>query len=209
MADITFDRPEQASPLARFISQYWRTAVVAVIAAVAAAGGYAWYTSSVKAAKIKAENELGVIIANQTGPERLANLEAYLKKAPASTKGAALLEIARTAQDQREFAKAADAWNQLSLSAPDGIRELAVMGHASALALAGEKAKAVKILSDFLPKSPKAFQPLAARQLASIAEEAQSWNEAVMAYERLKEASGGANKSYFDAKIDELKAKMK
>jgi hypothetical protein len=209
MADISFDRPEQANPLANFISQYWRTAVVAVIAAVAAAGGYAWYTSSVKAAKQKAENELGAIIANQTGPERLANLEAYLKNAPSSTKGAALLEIARTAQDQREFAKAADAWNQLSITGPDGMRELAVMGHASALAQAGDKAKAVKILADFLPKAPKAFQALAARQLASIAEEAQAWSEAVAAYERLKEAAGNSNKAYFDAKLEELKAKTK
>lgn len=209
MADITFERPEQMSPLARFMSQYWRTAAAAVIAALVAVAAYAWYTSSAQQAKIKAENDLGAIIATKTGPERLAALEAYLKSAPSSTKGAALLELARTAQEQNAFDKAADAWNQLSLTGPDGIRELAVMGRASAVALGGDKAQAVKILSDFLPKAPKGFQPVVARQLAGVAEEAQAWNEALAAYERMKDAGAGANKAFYEAKIAEIKAKMK
>jgi len=209
MADITFDRPEQMTPLARFVSQYWRTAVFAVIAALLAVGSYVWYDQSAKQAKIKAENELGAIISTQTGPERLAALEAYLKNAPASTKGAALLEIARTAQEQGAFDKAAEAWNQLSITGPDGIRELAVMGRATAVALGGDKAQAVKILADFLPKAPKGFQPVVARQLAVVAEEAQAWSEALAAYERMKDLGAGGNKAFYEAKIDEIKAKIK
>lgn len=209
MADITFERPEQMSPLMRFVSQYWRTAVVAVVAALLAVAAYVWYNQSAKQAKIKAENELGAIISTQTGPERLAALETYLKNAPASTKGAALLEIARTAQEQNAFDKAADAWNQLSITGPDGIRELAVMGRASAVAQGGDKAQAVKILADFLPKAPKGFQPVVARQLAVVAEEAQSWSEALAAYERMKDLGAGGNKDFYEAKISEIKAKMK
>ena len=209
MADITFERPEQMSPLARFVSQYWRTAAAAVVAALVAVAAYAWYTASAQQSKVKAENDLGAIIATKTGPERLAALEAYLKGAPASTKGAALLELARTAQEQSAFDKAADAWNQLSMTGPDGIRELAVMGRASAVALSGDKAQAVKILSDFLPKAPKGFQPVVARQLAGVAEEAQAWNEALAAYERMKDSGAGGNKAFYEAKIDEIKAKMK
>lgn len=209
MADITFERPEQMSPLARFLAHSWRPLAALVIVAVLAAAGYAVYTSSAKKAQAKAENDLGAIIATQTGPERLAALEAYVKTAPATTKGAALLEMARTAQEQRVFDKAADAWNQLSLIGPDGMREIAVMGHATALAQGGDKAKAVKLLSDFLPKAPKAMQPIVARQLAAVAEEAQAWNEALAAYERMRDAGSGGNKAFYESKIDEIKSKMK
>lgn len=209
MADITFERPEQMSPLARFLAHSWRILAVLVLVAVACAAGFAWYTSSAKKAQTKAENDLGAIIAAQTGPERLAALETYVKSAPAGAKGAALLEIARTAQEQHAFDKAADAWNQLSLIGPDGMREIAVMGHATALAQGGDKAKAVKLLADFLPKTPKAMQPIVARQLAAIAEEAQAWNEALAAYERMRDAGAGGNKAFYEGKIEEIKSKMK
>ena len=107
------------------------------------------------------------------------------------------------------FDKAADAWNQLSMIAPDGMRELAVMGRATAVAQSGDKAQAVKILSDYLPKAPKGFQAVVARQLAGVAEEAQAWSEALAAYERMKDANAGANKAFYEAKIAEIKAKMK
>ena len=209
MADITFERPEQMNPLTRFMSQYWRTIAVAVAAALVAAAAYAWYASNAKQAKIKAENELGTIIATKTGQERLGALESYFKTAPASTKGAALLEIARTALEQKAFDKAADAWNQLSIMGPDGMREIAVMGRATAVAQGGDKAQAVNILADFLPKSPKTLQPIVARQLAAVAEEAQAWNEALAAYERMKDTGSGGNKAFYEAKIAEIKAKMK
>ena len=210
MADITFERPDQqASPLAHFISQYWRTLAVALAAVLLAVAGFAWYTVSARQAKVKAEDELGAIIAVQTGPERLTALETYLKNAPASTKGAALLEIARTAQDQGAFDKAADAWNQLSITGPDGMRDLAILGRATAMALGGDKAGGVKILADYMPKAPKAFQIVVARQLAGMAEEAQAWNEALAAYQLLTDAASSAIKPYYEAKVDEIKAKMK
>lgn len=209
MADITFERPEQMSPLARFVSQYWRIAAAGVVAALLVLAGLAWYNASAKQSRAKAENDLGAIIAEKTGPERLSALEAFLKTAPDSVKGATLLEIARTAQEQRVFAKAADAWNQLAVSGPDGIRELAVVGQATALAQAGDLPKAVSVLADFMPKAPKAFQPIVARQLAAVAEEAKAWKEALAAYELMKNAANGGSKSFYEAKVDEIKAKMK
>jgi len=209
MADISFDRGEHDNPLSAFLSKNWRTLAAAIVAAVLAAGGYAAYTAYAKKAKATAENDLGAIIATQTGPERLAALEAYAKTAPASTKDAALLELARTATEQGNFAKASEAWNQLSLAAPGGVRDLALLGQASALAQAGDKAQAVKILADFLPKAPKTFQPLVARQLAAVAEDAQAWTEALAAYERMRDAVEGSNKALYESKIAEIRAKTK
>ena len=209
MADITFDRPEPQSPLARFVQKYWRTSVAILVALVAGIAAYAWYDASAKSAAAKAANDLGAIIATKTGQERTTALENYLKTAPSSTKGAALLELARTAQEQGAFDKAADAWNQLSLVAPDGIRENAVLGRAATLAQGGDKAQAVKILADFLSKAPKVYQPVVARQLAVVAEEAQAWNEALAAYEKMKDSGLGGNKAYYEAKIAEITAKIK
>jgi len=85
MADITFERPEQMSPLARFLAHSWRPLAALIIVALVAAAGYAWYSASAQKAQTKAENDLGAIIATQTGPERLAALEAYVNTAPATT----------------------------------------------------------------------------------------------------------------------------
>lgn len=208
MADITFDRPEQQSPLARFIQHYWRTMAAIVTALIVGLAAYAWYDASVTSAAAKAANELGTIIATKTGQERTDALESYIKTAPSATKPAALLELARTAQEQNAFGKAADAWNQLSLIAPEGLRENAILGRAATLAQAGDKTQAVKILMDFLPKAPKVYQPVVARQLAVVAEEAQSWNEALAAYEKMKDAGLGGNKAYYEAKIAEIKSKI-
>ncbi|MFZ5427433.1 MAG: hypothetical protein ACOZEN_10685 [Thermodesulfobacteriota bacterium] len=209
MADISFDRPEQTSPLARFVSQYWRALAAGTVAALMAVAAYAWYNSSAQQAKLNAENDLGVIIAGKTGPERLTALEAYLKTAPSSVKSAVYLEIARTALAQGAYDKAADAWNQLSLSGPEGLKELAVIGHATALAQGGNLPKAVQLLADFMPKASKPFQPVVARQLAAVAEEAKAWKEAAAAYELMKNASSGGNKAFYEAKAAEMQAKSK
>jgi len=209
MADITFDRPEQMSPLARFVSQYWRALAAGTVAALLAVAAYAWYNASAQQAKLNAENELGAIIAEKTGPERLTALEAYLKTAPSSIKNAIYLEIARTAQSQGAFDKAADAWNQIAVGGPEGMKELAVIGHATALAQGGNLPKAVQLLSDFMPKATKTFQPVVARQLAAVAEEAKSWKEAAAAYELMKNASSGGNKAFYEAKAAEMQAKSK
>jgi len=50
MADISFDRPEQQTPLGQFIKQYWRTGAALVAAVVVGAAAYAWYDASARGA---------------------------------------------------------------------------------------------------------------------------------------------------------------
>jgi len=211
MADINVTRPEHGNPLANFLTQHWRPLALITVAIVVIAAGYAAYVIAGQHSKGKGMNALGDIIATKTGPERLTALESYLASAPSSVKAAVLLEIARTAQDQKAFDKAAKAWAELAAIAPEGTRELAILGQATALAYGGDKSQAVKILSDFLPKAPKAFQIVATRQLAVIAEEAQAWNEALAANQKLAQADGAdaITKAYYEAKVAEIKSKIK
>ncbi len=193
-----------------FILTQWRVLTALVVAVLLAVAGYSYYQHVHQQARVQAENALGLIIANKTGPERLNSLEAFLKTAPSSIKDAVLLEIARTSMDQNNFERAAQAWGDVALTAPEGMSTVAAIGQATTLAQAGNKDKAVTLLAALLPKAPQALQIPVARQLASLAEDAGKYPEAIAAYERLKEAAGNAgNKSFYDNKIADLKSKTK
>jgi len=210
MQDINIPQHDDQNAFVDFIVTRWRVLAALIVAVLVTVAGYAYYQHVRQQAKVQAENNLGMIIATKTGPERMNALEDFLKTAPSSAKDAVLLEIARTSMDQGKFDRAAQAWGDLSMSAPEGMRTVAAIGQATTLAQAGSKDKAVKLLVDLLPKAPPAFQLPVARQLASLAEDAQMYPEAVAAYERLREAAGSAgNKAFYDAKIADLKSKIK
>lgn len=210
MQDIQISHPEDQNAFLHFIVTQWRVLAILIVAVLLAVAGYSYYQHVRQQAKVQAENNLGLIIATKTGPDRMAALEDFLKTAPSSIKDAVLLEIARTSMDQGKFDKAAQAWGELAKTAPEGMRTVAAIGEATTLAQTGEKEKAVKLLVDLLPKAPQTFQLPVARQLASLAEDAQMYPEAAAAYERLKEAAGSAgNKAFYDTKIADLKSKIK
>lgn len=210
MQDINIPRYNGQNTFQHFILTQWRVLAALIVAVLVAAAGYSYYQHVRQQARVQAENNLGVIIATKTGPERLTALEDFLKTAPSSIKDAVLLEIARTSMDQGKFERASQAWGDVALTAPEGMRTVAAIGQATTLAQSGSKDKAVKLLADLLPKAPQPFQLSVARQLASVAEEAQMYPEAIAAYERLKDAAGSpGNKAFYDTKIADLKSKIK
>ena len=210
MQEILINSPQHDNPLVNFLARYWRVLAAVAVAVVVVTGGYAGYTLVSGHNREKAIEALGSIIVEKTGTQRLSALENYLASAPSSIRAAVLLEIARTAQEQKAFDKASGAWAQLANTAPPGTRELAVIGQSTALALGGNKTQAVAILSDFLPKAPKAFEIIVARQLAVIAEEAKAWNEALAANLKLAATEGldPTTKAYYEAKAAAMKANM-
>lgn len=202
-------RDDGRNPVASFVIDNWRVLAALAVAAVLAATGYSLYSHFSTKSRIASDNELGAIIATKTGPDRMAALEDFLKKAPDALKGAVHLEIVRTSLDQRDFKRAAKAWSDLALIAPEGMKTLAGLGQATVTAQAGDAAQAVKMLTGLLPQSPKMFLPVIQQEIAAIAEEAGMLSEALAAYENLRDSAGGRNKSYFEAKVAELKTKIK
>ncbi|EFL51373.1 conserved hypothetical protein [Solidesulfovibrio fructosivorans JJ]] len=187
--------------------RYWKQCLAAVIVVVAAAGGYALYGTYQKSQIAKAENELGAIVTAKSGAERLSALEALAKTAPAGARDGINLEIAKTAQDLGDYAKAAAAWQTVSQNAPAGMKTVATLGYAATLSKAGQNAKAVEALENLSVTAPKAFTSTVDQQLAVTAEAAGQWQKAVSAYERLKAGGHITNAAFIDTKISELKAK--
>jgi tetratricopeptide (TPR) repeat protein len=209
MEEIIQIQRDAHSSLTRFIFNNWRWLAGLAVAAILGAGVYAYSSHLARQAKLNAENGLGTIIASKTGDERLQALDEFLKTAPSSMKGAVLLEIARTSQDQGDYKRAAQAWNELSLVATEGMRTLASLGQSTALARSGDRETAIKQLKDLLGSSPTTFQPIIAQELAAVAEEAKMYPEAVQAYQKLLETSTGRNKAYYEMKLATTKALIK
>lgn len=187
--------------------RYWKQCLTAVIVIVAAAGGYALYGTYQKSQVAKAESELGAIVTSKSGAERLKALESLAKSAPAGARDGINLEIAKAAQDQGDYAKAATAWQVVSTSAPAGMKTVATLGYATALSKSGQDAKAVEVLENLSVTAPKAFTMTVDQQLAVTAESAGQWQKALSAFERLKAGGHITNAAFIDTKISELKAK--
>ncbi|EHJ46966.1 hypothetical protein DFW101_0952 [Solidesulfovibrio carbinoliphilus subsp. oakridgensis] len=193
--------------LLRLPVQYWKQSLAGILVVLAAAGGYALYGVYQKGQVEKAENELGTIVTTKAGAERLAALEGLARTAPAGAKDGIHLEMAKTAQELGDFAKAAAAWEAVSKSAPAGMKTVAGLGYATALSKSGQDAKAVEVLEGLAVSAPKAFTMTVDRQLATTAEAAGQWQKALAAYERMKTGGNVQNAGFIDARIADMKAK--
>ena len=113
MTEINIPQFRTPGDSGNFLLNHWRVIAALIVAVIVAVAAFSWYRHMQAQDKIKAENELGVIIVGKTGPERMQALEDFAKTAPASIKDAVNLEIVRTAVEQRDFAKSAQAFNAL------------------------------------------------------------------------------------------------
>jgi tetratricopeptide (TPR) repeat protein len=194
-------------PILRFVGKNWKPIAGGVAAALIIVGGLAVYESSKKASIATVQAEVGTVLSTKEGADRLAGLEKILADGPGAAKDGVLLEIAKTALELKDFAKAADAWKELAASAPKDMRAVALLGEASALSQAGDNANALDILEKIQGESPKTFEMLVIRQTAVTAEAAGNLEKAIQGYERLLAEGNLPNKTYLEAKIEELKAK--
>lgn len=193
--------------LLRLPLTYWRQSIAVVVVVLAATGGYALFGVYQKSQIEKAENALGKIVLTKTGADRLTALDDLAKTAPATARIGVYLEMAKTAQDMGDFAKAVTAWETLSQNAPEGMKTVATLGYANALVKTGQADKAVPVLDALLASAPKGFTMTVDRQLAATAEAAGAWDKALAAYERMKAQGGVQNTAFIDARITALKAK--
>ena len=66
------------------------------------------------------------------------------------------------------------------------------------------------MLTDLLAQAPKILPVRSSQQeLAAISEEAGMLPESLAAYEKLRDAATGRNKTYFEAKVADLKTRIK
>jgi cytochrome c-type biogenesis protein CcmH/NrfG len=207
--------PDELTPIAaqapafmqKLLDNWKPIAAIAALALVVAVG-YGAFRAYQQKTVAQAESELGQILIQKEGAERLVALENFLAKAPSGARPAVLLELAKASMEQGQFKKAAEAWADLAKAATPAMEGVAVLGQAAALSQAGDNAQAVSVLTAAKAKLPKAFEVAVNRQLALYAEQAGDYPKALAAYETLRDLGQRATSAYFDAKIGELKAKQ-
>lgn len=197
--------PQQLHPILEAAFKYHKQIIAGVVVIVAVAAIYAGMTTYNNRALETAQAELGDIIINAAGDERIAKLEALLGSAPSSAEPAILLALAQSSMNNEKYDKAVGYWNQLVGAADDDMKFVARLGKAKCLTLAGKGSEAMDLLKELVGIAPASFTVPTYRQLAVAAELAGDKNQALTAYKKLAEQPV-ADKPFIDYKIAQLEA---
>jgi predicted Zn-dependent protease len=201
--------PDKLHPVLDFLVNNLRQIAWGVAGIVLLVAVYGVISHMRKSGEEKAQDELGLIVVQKVGAERLKALEAYVKTAPDALKAKANLELARIAMDEKAYDQAQAAWKALEGLGDPNLVFTARLGQAKCLMLAGKNKEAVAALTDLSTKAPKDAKRVVTAQLASAAEAAQDWPTAVKAYQELAgSAANDQDKPYLDAKVEQLKSRL-
>jgi len=206
LEDIESHVPDQLHPILEAAFKHQKQIVIGVVAIIAVAAIYAGMNSYNKNALASAQAELGTILIQDSGDDKIAKLETLLGKAPSSAKPAILLELAQSSMTNNEYDQAANYWNQLAGEADDDLQFIARMGKAKCLTLAGKADEALTTLKDLAGVAPAAFTIAVNRQLAVAAEMAGDNAVALAAYKKLAD-NPVPDKPFIDFKVAQLEAK--
>lgn len=198
--------PETLHPVIEAVFKYQKQVITGVVAIVAVAAIYAGVTGYNQRALASAQAELGSILIQASGQEKIDRLEALLADAPSAARPAVLLELARTTMVNGEYDKGVNYWNQLVGETDEDLEVVARMGKAKCLTLAGKPAEAVTILDDLAGTVNAEYTVPVYRQLAVAAEAAGDTGKALDAYRKLGEQSV-SDKPFVDFKIAQLSEK--
>ena len=129
--DMQAEISPEAAPLWNFVTNHApkiAAAVVGVVVICLAVAGWQWYEEKTLR---EAQGQLGRVISIQDASRRAAALEEFLAKAPSKLVNSAQLELATTAMELENFAKAAHRTGQhIRQRAQHGIARLGSIKHA-------------------------------------------------------------------------------
>ncbi len=206
--ELQHEVSQEAQPMLTFIIKNYKQILMAVGALVVVIAAYGIYDYSAKSSLQAARAELGDIIVNKDGAERLTALEAFVAKAPEEVRSAALFEMVRLQSEAGDADKVLAAWERLSGVLTGDMALVARLGKAQALATAGKAEDALAVMEGVESSAPESFKTYATLQLALVAEQAGKLDRALAAYEGLLAESANADKEHFSRKITALKARI-
>ncbi|EPR42792.1 transcriptional activator domain-containing protein [Desulfovibrio sp. X2] len=180
--------------------------VAAMITAVIVAGAIGIWDWQKERSTSKANDELGTILLEKTGTERVKALEAFAAGAPASVRVNALFSLADAAMQAKQYDAAAAAYATLAKETSPALSVAATLGQAGALLQAGKAKESLGLLLALKDKAPAGFNGIVAMQTAAAAEAAGDPKAALAAYEALQAQSAGNPNPYFESKIAQFKA---
>ncbi|MBN2139762.1 MAG: hypothetical protein PHV85_08860 [Desulfovibrionaceae bacterium] len=200
---------EGAPPALRWLIHNLRPIIFAALGVVLAAAAVAGFKAYQSRALARANEDLGAILVKYSGQERIERLEKFLPQAPDELKTGVLFELAGECMGQKDYAKAAGFWKQLSAGPDRDVVVLAGLGRAKCLSLSGRPGEALGILSDLSRSAPEPYRMPVYRQLAAAAEEAGDLDAAISAYEELAGLDNSPGKQFLEFKVEQLKAARK
>ena len=203
----------EATPLLRFVLEHARSIaifIVILVAAVVAVG--VWHWNSAKSER-EAQLELGRILIQPEGRERLEALERFLATAPVALKSGIQLEIAATALALEDMNAAAKAYGDVYASDSKGaLGMMAAINQADILSRAGKFTEALAVLDAVAASAPEKMQQPVRQAVqesqAAVAEQAGQLARALAIYEDIIKQGGNVELGYYQAKAAELKARL-
>ena len=205
LTDIESHTPETLHPILEAAFTYRKQLIIAVSVIVAVAAVYAGTTAYTKRARTASQADLGTILTQAKGADKVTQLEQLVNDAHGSVKPAVILALAEASMDDGEFAKAAEYWGQVANEADGDTRFAAQLSQAKAMLFAGKATDALAALKALATDAAEGYEVPLTRQIAVAAEAAGDTAEALAAYKKLAEKNV-SDKPFVDYKISQLEA---
>ena len=199
----------EAAPLWNFVSNHApkiAAGVVSLVVVILAVAGWQWY---VEKNLREAQGQLGRVISIQDAARRATALEGFIAGAPSKLVNSATLELATTAMELENYAKAAACYEKVA-NAESGnpLGFSALMGQAQALMHEGKYAEARTVFESVLLSAPANVKAAIHQQSAEAAEAAGDKAGAVASLEKAISALAPTDQegaAFFRARIAQLK----
>ena len=205
LAQVESHTPESLHPVLEAAFKYRKQIIIVVSIIVAAAALYSGVNAYTSRARTGAQAELGTILVESQGADRIARLEGLLGNVPGAVEPAVNLAIAETSMTTGDFDKAVEYWGKVAAETSGDTRVAAELGKAKALLLAGKAQDALAALKTLAANASEAYVVPVNRQIAVAAEAVGDKAEALAAYKKLSEKNVN-DKPFVDYKIAQLEA---
>ncbi len=198
----------EATPLWQYINDNAPKIAAIVIGLVVLIGGYTFYSGYREGKIDDAKTQLARIISQKDSAQILSELEQFKAGAPSELRLAAELEIARFASEQKDFAKAEEAYRYVMQEEKySALGITAAMNTAGIAAHQGKYEDAIKIYEDIVSHCPKDVQSVVYFQIGEMAEQTGNADKAIKAYQdgiNLFENMNATDVIFYQNRIKEL-----
>ncbi len=209
MEQIEQEANESLHPLLQKVVDNIKVIGLVLFLIVAGVGGYAWYGNNQKGKMTAAREKLGQIAMEKAPEKKIAALTSFLGTSPAELQTAIRLELIKTYQAQQDYDNSLKQWEKLATSQDKTIKTLALLGQANDNVQLKKFESALPLLQEAKTVAGKAYTTIITSQIGNVAEQAGKWQEALTAYEELKNDIHIANKDFIHYKINQIKQQIK
>lgn len=196
------------NPLLQWIVTHIKCIGLIVLLIIAGVGGYAWYENYQKSQIEFALEEFGTIAAQEDIAEKKEALIAFLKTAPEEIQSVVRLELIELYRVEQDYKNSSEQLRELAKANNPLVKTLALLGAADDLVRLANFDEALTVLKDVKVFAGKVYEPIILNRIATVAESAEKWQEALDAYKELQGNIRNQGKDYINYKIEDIQQKI-